>query len=75
DSCKDLEGIVKLQRQFLWGDTKKDSKIAWVSRKNVCKPKADGGLGGDFVLVEGCFFAWSTAKGVISETIPSLSPM
>ncbi|GAU50741.1 hypothetical protein TSUD_99110 [Trifolium subterraneum] len=37
--------IVKMQRQFLWGTTIKEQKIPWVSWTNVCKPKADGGLG------------------------------
>ncbi|GAU49886.1 hypothetical protein TSUD_408250 [Trifolium subterraneum] len=30
---------------FLWGGTKNESKIAWVSWGNVCKPKNEGGLG------------------------------
>jgi hypothetical protein len=37
--------IVKLQRQFLWGGTNRQRKIPWVSWANVCKSKADGGLG------------------------------
>jgi hypothetical protein len=37
--------IVKLQRQFLWGGTNRVRKIPWVSWTNVCKSKANGGLG------------------------------
>ncbi|GAU42324.1 hypothetical protein TSUD_25500 [Trifolium subterraneum] len=45
DSCKVWKRTVKLQRQFLWGCTKNESKIAWVSLVNVFKPKTEGGLG------------------------------
>jgi hypothetical protein len=37
--------MVKLQRQFIWGGTNRQRKILWVSWANVCKSKADGGLG------------------------------
>lgn len=37
--------MVKLQRQFLWGGTNRQRKISWVSWENVCKSKAEGGLG------------------------------
>jgi hypothetical protein len=37
--------IVKLQREFLWGGTNRVRKIPWVSWTNVCKSKANGGLG------------------------------
>lgn len=30
---------------FWWGEKDKVRKIAWVSRKNLCKPKAEGGMG------------------------------
>lgn len=30
---------------FWWGEKDKVKKIAWVSRKNLCKPKAEGGMG------------------------------
>lgn len=30
---------------FWWGKKEKERKIAWVSWKNLCKPKVDGGMG------------------------------
>jgi hypothetical protein len=37
--------IVRLQRKFLWGGASGDkNKIPWVSWKDVCRPKAEGGL-------------------------------
>lgn len=36
---------VRIQRRFLWGGVKEDSKISWVSWVNVCKPKSKDGLG------------------------------
>ncbi|MCH89732.1 LINE-1 reverse transcriptase like, partial [Trifolium medium] len=38
--------IVRMQRDFLWGGSSCDkSKIVWVSWKDVCRPKIEGGLG------------------------------
>ncbi|GAU47706.1 hypothetical protein TSUD_177110 [Trifolium subterraneum] len=38
--------IVRMQKNFLWGGTSSDkNKIAWVSWKDVCRPKGEGGLG------------------------------
>jgi hypothetical protein len=38
--------IVRIQRNFLWGGASGDkNKIAWVSWKDICRPKEDGGLG------------------------------
>jgi hypothetical protein len=38
--------IVRLQRNFLWGGASRDkNKISWVSWKDVCRPKKEGGLG------------------------------
>ena len=32
-------------RGFQWGQKGRERKIAWVSWKNLCKPKAEGGMG------------------------------
>lgn len=37
--------LVKIARNFLWGAREDKKKAAWVSWKDVCKPKAEGGLG------------------------------
>ncbi|MCI83551.1 putative ribonuclease H protein, partial [Trifolium medium] len=35
-----------MQRKFLWGGSSGDKeKIPWVSWKDVCRPKDEGGLG------------------------------
>jgi hypothetical protein len=44
--------IVSLQRNFLWGGKVGDkAKIPWVSLKDVCRPKSEGGLGVKLFLV------------------------
>ncbi|MCH94887.1 hypothetical protein A2U01_0015856 [Trifolium medium] len=61
------KNIVKLQRRLLWGGSKKESKISWVSWANVCKPKAAGdwfseGVGkkvGNGLLTSFWFEPWS----------------
>ncbi|MCH96040.1 RNA-directed DNA polymerase (Reverse transcriptase), partial [Trifolium medium] len=40
-----IKKIVRIQREFLWGGVKGGRKISWVSWKEVCKPKCQGGLG------------------------------
>jgi hypothetical protein len=40
-----VKKIVRIQRDFLWGGLKGDTKICWVSWKEVCKPRSQGGLG------------------------------
>jgi len=40
--CKNINSI---QRRFLWGWGKEKKPISWVSWKNVCKSKQEGGLG------------------------------
>ena len=37
--------ITSIQRRFLWGWGKANKPIFWVSWKDVCKSKAEGGLG------------------------------
>ncbi|MCI15296.1 putative ribonuclease H protein, partial [Trifolium medium] len=38
--------IIRIQRNFLWGGASGEkNKIPWVSWKDVCRPKVDGGLG------------------------------
>jgi len=40
--CK---SITSIQRRFLWGWGKEKRPISWVSWKDICKPKEEGGLG------------------------------
>lgn len=42
---KAWKSLVKIQRIFLWGGVKGDSKICWAKWSNVCKSKMNGGLG------------------------------
>ncbi|PNY07585.1 ribonuclease H [Trifolium pratense] len=40
------KAIIRLQRNFLWGTSVSGrSKIPWVSWRDVCRSKKDGGLG------------------------------
>ena len=40
--CKELTSVI---RQFWWGQTGNEKKIAWLSWEAMCKPKDRGGLG------------------------------
>ena len=40
--CDEIEGMM---RRFWWGQRDQESKIAWVSWKNLCKSKLKGGMG------------------------------
>ena len=40
--CDEIEGIM---RRFWWGQRQKESKIAWVNWKTMCKSKLRGGMG------------------------------
>jgi hypothetical protein len=40
-----LKRIVSIQRDFLWGGLKGGRSMCWVSWKEVCKPRSQGGLG------------------------------
>jgi hypothetical protein len=40
-----LKKIIRIQREFLWGGVRGGRKINWVSWKEVCKPRGQGGLG------------------------------
>ncbi|KAL4599564.1 hypothetical protein ACB092_11G135600 [Castanea dentata] len=42
---KVLEGIDRVNRNFLWGSTENSKKMHWVGWKKVTRPKEDGGLG------------------------------
>jgi hypothetical protein len=37
--------VIKIQRQFLWGDVRGGNKISWMKWEVVCKAKSQGGLG------------------------------
>lgn len=43
------QGIIlkcnRIMRNFLWGGTEGDTKVAWIKWKVVCSPKENGGLG------------------------------
>lgn len=43
--CKILDGIDRVNRNFLWGSLEAGSKIHWVGWQKVTKPKEEGGLG------------------------------
>ena len=40
--CSELNSLI---RNFLWGQRDKERKLAWIAWENMCKPKADGGMG------------------------------
>ncbi|KAI5444677.1 hypothetical protein KIW84_013090 [Lathyrus oleraceus] len=40
-----IQDIIKIQRDFLWGDDSEKRKMAWTSCHLVCKPKVQCGLG------------------------------
>ena len=40
-----LDGLDRLNRNFLWGSTDAAKKIHWVGWEKVTKPKEEGGLG------------------------------
>ncbi|MCI18150.1 RNA-directed DNA polymerase (Reverse transcriptase), partial [Trifolium medium] len=40
-----VKKIIRIQREFLWGGVKGGRKINWVSWKEVCRPRSQGGLG------------------------------
>ena len=44
-SGKILEGIDRVNRNFLWGTSEAAKKIHWVGWQKVTKPKDEGGLG------------------------------
>jgi hypothetical protein len=40
-----LKEIIRIEREFLWGGVLGGRKSSWVSWKEVCKPRNQGGLG------------------------------
>ncbi|GAU28852.1 hypothetical protein TSUD_21890 [Trifolium subterraneum] len=40
-----IKKIIRIQREFLWGGVKGGRKISWVTWKEVCRPRSQGGLG------------------------------
>ena len=40
-----MDGLDRLNRNFLWGSTDAAKKIHWVGWEKVTKPKEEGGLG------------------------------
>ena len=39
------EVLIKVVRQFWWGQVKNEKKVAWMSWDRMCRPKEEGGLG------------------------------
>lgn len=44
-SVKVLKKLVWMQRRFLWGGPKGETKVDWVKWNDVCRPEKKGGLG------------------------------
>ena len=42
---KVLEGIDRVNRNFLWGSAENKRKLHWVGWKKVTRPKEEGGVG------------------------------
>lgn len=40
-----IKNCHRLMKNFLWGGSDDNSKIAWVSWEKICRPKVEGGLG------------------------------
>ena len=40
--CSELNSLI---RNFWWGQRDKERKLAWIAWENMCKPKADEGMG------------------------------
>jgi len=43
--AKVLEGIDRVNRNFLWGSDESKGKMHWVGWQKVTRPKEEGGLG------------------------------
>ena len=37
--------LMRMIRNFWWGQKKEEKKIAWLSWEKICEPKCDGGMG------------------------------
>ena len=37
--------LMRMIRNFWWGQKKEEKKIAWLSWEKMCEPKCDGGMG------------------------------
>jgi len=53
--------IISIQRRFLWGWGKDNKPISWISWKNLCKPREEGGLG--IRDIRKFNVAWKLGKG------------
>jgi hypothetical protein len=42
---KVIKKLTSIQRDFLWGSSQTQKKVAWISWNSVCKTKIAGGLG------------------------------
>lgn len=40
-----VKEVIRIQRNFLWGEVRGGRKICWVNWKRVCSPRSKGGLG------------------------------
>jgi hypothetical protein len=43
--CCVLKQLVRIQRNFLWGEDIEDKKLCWIKWDQICLSKAQGGLG------------------------------
>ena len=74
---KILDGIDRVNRNFLWGSSDATKKIHWIGWHKVAKLKEEGGLGR--IQLNPCGLGWVefflTHHGGLGQKIPSTRPM